>query len=54
MLVEELRSILMHLGSLVMNGRRMLMCPNMPALMPLVQELPVRFAHNPSVSRKAS
>jgi hypothetical protein len=54
MLVEELRSILMHLGSVVMNGRRMLMCPNMPALMLLVQALPVGFAHNPSVSRKAS
>ena len=50
MLVEELRSILMHLGGLVMNGRRILMCPDMPTLMLLVQALPVGFAHNPRLS----
>ena len=54
MLVEELRSILVHPGSLVMNGRRMLMCPDMPALMLLVQPLPVGFAHVPSLSREAA
>ena len=53
MLVEELRGIPMHLGSLIMNGRRMLMCPDMPALMLLAQALPVGFAHNPSFSREA-
>jgi hypothetical protein len=36
-----------------MNGRRMLMCPGMPALMLLVQLLPVGIAHNPSLSREA-
>ena len=50
MLVEELRSIPMHLGSMVMNGRRMLICPDKLALMLLVQPLPVGFAHNPSLS----
>ena len=54
MLVEELRSILMLRGSLVMNGRRMLMCLDMPALMLLVQPLLVGFAHNPSLSQEAS
>lgn len=54
MLVEELRSILVHLGSLVMNGRRMLMGPGVPALMLLAQALPVGFAHHPSLSREAS
>ena len=53
MLVEEPRSILMHLGSPVMNGRRMLMCPSMPALMLLVQPLLVGFAHNKSLSPEA-
>ena len=54
MLVEELRSILMHRGSLVMNERRMLMCPGMPAPMIVVQPLLVGFAHNSSLSREAS
>jgi hypothetical protein len=36
-----------------MNGRRTLMCAGMPALMLLVQPLPVGFAHNPSLSRAA-
>jgi len=53
MLVEELRGILVHRGSLIMNGRRMLMRPDMPALMLLVLSLPVSFAHNPSLSREA-
>ena len=52
MLVEQFRSILVRLGSLVMNGRRMLMCPGMPARMLLVQALPVGFANNPSLSRE--
>ena len=47
MLIEELRSIPMHLGSVVMNGRRMLICPDKLALMLLVQPLPVGLAHNP-------
>jgi hypothetical protein len=50
MLVEELRSIPMHLSSLVMNERRMLICPDKLALILLVQALPVGFAHNPSLS----
>jgi len=53
MLVEELRGILVHRGSLIMNGRRMLMRPDMPSLNLLVLALPVSFAHNPSVSREA-
>lgn len=53
MLVEELRGILVHRGSLIMNGRRMLMRSDMPALMLLVLTLPVSFAHNPSLSREA-
>jgi hypothetical protein len=35
-----------------MNGRRTLMCAGMPALMLLVQPLPVGFAHNPSLSQE--
>jgi hypothetical protein len=34
----------------VMNGRRMLICPDKLALMLLVQALPVGFAHNQSFS----
>lgn len=53
MLGEELRSNPMHLGSLIMNGRRMLMRPDMPALTVLVQTLPVGLVHHPSFSREA-
>jgi len=52
MLVEELRGILVHLSSPVMNGRRMLMCPGMPALMLLLQAFCVVFAHNASFSQE--
>ena len=52
MLVEELRSIPVHLGSLVMNGRCMLICPGKLALMRIVQALPVGFAHHPSLLRE--
>jgi hypothetical protein len=52
MLVEELRGSLVHRGSLVMNRRRVLMRPDMPALTLLVQALPISFAHNPSLSRE--
>ena len=52
MLVEQFRSMLVHLCSLVMNERRMLIYAGTPALMLLVQALPVGFAHNPGLSRE--
>ena len=54
MLVEEPRSILMHLGGLVVNRCRILMSLDVPALMLLVQALPVGFAHSPSLSCNAA
>src|SRR5215469_3314310 len=54
MLVEELRSILVHRGSLIMNGRRVLMRPDMPALLLRVLALSVGFAHNSSLSRETN
>jgi hypothetical protein len=54
MLIEELRGMLVHLGRLVVNGRSMLMCSDMPALMLLALALAVRLAHNPNLSRDLS
>jgi len=48
MFVNELHSMLVHLGRLVVNDGRMLMCPDAPALMLLV--LAIRLAHNPGLS----
>jgi hypothetical protein len=44
MLIKEPRGMLMHLGRLVVNGSRMLMRRDTPALMLLA--LAIRFAHN--------
>ena len=48
MFINELHSMLVHLGRLVVNDGRMLMCPDAPALMLLV--LAIRFARNPGLS----
>jgi hypothetical protein len=48
MFVNELHSMLVHLGRLVVNDGRMLMCPDGTTLMLLV--LAIRLAHNPGLS----
>ena len=46
--INELHSLLVHLGRLVVNAGSMLMRPDATALMLLV--LAIRFAHNPGLS----
>jgi hypothetical protein len=48
MFVNELHSMLVHLGRLVVNHGRMLMCPDATTLMLLV--LAIRLAHNSGLS----
>jgi hypothetical protein len=48
MFVNELHSMLVHLGRLVVNDGRMLMCPDATTLTLLV--LAIRLAHNPGLS----
>ena len=49
MFVNELHSMLVHLGRLVVNDGGMLMCPDATTLMLLV--LATLLAHNPGLSR---